>query len=271
MSTQQRIIDTLEGGIPLKGESGENISTQNPLPTNGDSIYVKDLDLPNCSAAGFTGGTVSDLFNSLSTTLTNATTDNPKTIIIALKRAVSCTGLSIGDANGGTHSNVKIEVLRGGNTYTTVRDGSASAIPFNSRFYSISTTAGNDTISPLAATKFRITFNTTSTVSVSNIFINKVLERQSSLIGLKPDGATTFIGATRNSNLRVSVQEYGDTPSIDPFARLRTAEPFTIFDSKQLHDKQPLFWDEKIGGSATSVHSSVNAETKMSVTANAAS
>jgi hypothetical protein len=72
--------------------------------------------------------------------------------------------------------------------------------------------------------------------------------------------------ATNSGNFKVSVHEYGDTPSIDAFARLRISEPFTIFDSKQLHDKQPLFWDEELGGSATSTHSSINAETALTVT-----
>lgn len=48
------------------------------------------------------------------------------------------------------------------------------------------------------------------------------------------------------------------------------AEPFTIFDSKQLHDKQPLLWDEEItdtSGNATSIHSVVDAATTMHVEA----
>ena len=59
-----------------------------------------------------------------------------------------------------------------------------------------------------------------------------------------------------------------DTPSIDAFARLRTSEPYTIFDSKQLYDKLPLLWDEEItdgGGTPTSVHSTTNAEVAMTV------
>jgi hypothetical protein len=255
--------------VKLKDCDDNEVCVQYPLSVDGDSVYVKDIDLDTSTTTGFTGGTVEDLFNSLTTTLTNSTASNPKTIIINLNRIVSCTGISVGDTNGGTHSNIKIEALRGGDTYTTLRDNSTSAIAFNSRFYSISTTAGNDTISPVSVSGFKITFNTTNTIALSHITINKVQERQSSLIGLKDDGITTYIGATNNSNLKVSVQEYGDTPAIDAFDRLRTSEPFTIFDSKQLHDKQPLFWDESLGGSATSVHNSANASVEMDVTASA--
>ena len=85
------------------------------------------------------------------------------------------------------------------------------------------------------------------------------------------DPTDTFVNfqATRNGNFRVAIEEYGDTPAIDAFSRLRISEPFTLFDSKQLHDKQPLFWDEELGGSATSVHAPVDATTTLTVTASA--
>jgi len=89
------------------------------------------------------------------------------------------------------------------------------------------------------------------------------------ITGENPTGNFINFQATKAGNFKVSLEEYGDTPSIDAFDRLRVSEPFTIFDSKQLHDKQPLFWDESIGGSATSVHISADADVVMSVTASA--
>jgi hypothetical protein len=260
-------VQITPGNNPSQG--GNPVDEQNPLSTNGDSVYEKDLDLTNSTSVDFVGGTVADLFNDLNSQLVNSTSNNPKTIVIAFNRAVSSSGIAFGDTNGGTHKGVKVEAQRGGSTWFTLNDNSSSVIPFDSRFYSFSVSAGNEVIGIVSFTKLRITFNTTDTVSLSNIIISKNQDRITSLQGLKPDGTTTFIGATNNSNLRVSVQEYGDTPAIDAFARLRTSDPLTIFDSKQLHDKQPLFWDEAIGGSATSVHSTANAEVKMSVTASA--
>lgn len=89
------------------------------------------------------------------------------------------------------------------------------------------------------------------------------------ITGLRPDGTFGNAGVTSKDNLKVSLDEYGDTPAIDAFDRLRVSTPYTLFDSKQLHDKQPLFWDEELGGSATSTHNPTNACTEMSVTANA--
>lgn len=89
------------------------------------------------------------------------------------------------------------------------------------------------------------------------------------ITGENPTGNFVNFNATRLGNFKVSIDEYGDTSSIDAFARLRISQPYTLFDSKQLHDKQPLFWDEITAGSATSVHNSTNSNTVMTVTASA--
>ena len=59
----------------------------------------------------------------------------------------------------------------------------------------------------------------------------------------------------------------GDSASADAFGRGRFSQPFTIFDSKQLHDSQPYLWDDQeTSGSGTgSTHSSVRASTTLSV------
>lgn len=59
---------------------------------------------------------------------------------------------------------------------------------------------------------------------------------------------------------------------VDSFGRQRVSNPFTIFDSKQISDNQPLFWDEQeVSGSGTSsVYNSNRASTTMSVAANTA-
>lgn len=62
----------------------------------------------------------------------------------------------------------------------------------------------------------------------------------------------------------VAQQGYGSV-LYDAFGRLRVSEPHTLFESKQLYDKAPMFWDEQLTGGATSVHYPVDAETLMSV------
>lgn len=58
-----------------------------------------------------------------------------------------------------------------------------------------------------------------------------------------------------------------DGAMVTAFGQLRVAEPFSIFDSKQLSDNQPLFWDDKeTNGSGTgSSHSTNTSSTTLSV------
>jgi len=65
----------------------------------------------------------------------------------------------------------------------------------------------------------------------------------------------------------VTVNGYGDSASIDAFARLRVSNPVTIFDSKQIFDNAPLFWDDQevSGSGTTSTHSTAEARTQLAV------
>lgn len=90
---------------------------------------------------------------------------------------------------------------------------------------------------------------------------------KSILSGKNPAGSFINFQATRNGNFKVAVDEYGDTASIDAFSRLRTSHPYTLFDSKQLYDNSPLFWDQVLGGTAASAHSTADARTRLTVAA----
>lgn len=74
---------------------------------------------------------------------------------------------------------------------------------------------------------------------------------------------------TNLRNVKVSLQ---DTVQLDAFGRLRVSNPVTIFDSKQIFDNQPLFWDDsEVSGTGTSSSYNQNAaRTRLSVTASTA-
>ena len=63
-----------------------------------------------------------------------------------------------------------------------------------------------------------------------------------------------------------------DGPNFDAFARLRVSNPETIFDSKQIHDNQPLFWDDQVisGSGGSSTWNQNTASTVLSVAATTA-
>lgn len=65
---------------------------------------------------------------------------------------------------------------------------------------------------------------------------------------------------------------YSNTSNLDAFARLRVCNPKTLFESKQIYDNQPLFWDELLesGASITSAHSPDTASTVITSTLNTA-
>ena len=66
-----------------------------------------------------------------------------------------------------------------------------------------------------------------------------------------------------NNKVFVTSQEL----NLDAFARLRISNPKTIFDSKQIVDSQPLFWDDQqvSGASTTSTHNTNQASTTLAV------
>lgn len=52
---------------------------------------------------------------------------------------------------------------------------------------------------------------------------------------------------------------FQDGPSVDAFGRLRTSNPFTLFDAKQAFDNLPNLWDDQeVSGSGTSSNHSVD-------------
>jgi len=61
--------------------------------------------------------------------------------------------------------------------------------------------------------------------------------------------------------------KYQDSGNLDAFARLRMSQPETIFDSKQLSDKQALFWDDQLisGSGGASTFNTNQASTTLSV------
>lgn len=233
-----------------------DVDVQHPLPSDGDSIYEKDIDINKSSSINFSGNIV-DLFNSLDSVVTNTTSENPKTIKVSLNRTIYSSSIGLGCSDLlSNFSNIVIKLLGSGDVVRDTVDNSLDNTKYNSKLIEFSPSAFNG---------FIIEFHTEDPVCLSNVTSRKSIQTDSRIQGLNPLGKVVNFQATQAGNFKVSVEEYGDTPSIDAFARLRVSNPFTLFDSKQLHDKQPLFWDEVIGGNATSTHVANDANVEMEV------
>lgn len=57
----------------------------------------------------------------------------------------------------------------------------------------------------------------------------------------------------------------GDSAQLDAFGRLRTSNVFSVFESENIYDKQPLFWNEDTTGTASATHQSNEASVELSV------
>jgi hypothetical protein len=109
----------------------------------------------------------------------------------------------------------------------------------------------------------------TGSVSVSNFPdpINVNLA-QDSLAAPIDVNVTNQISEPLSVNLAGAI-EPGGQPVLDAFGRWRTSNPFTLFDSKQLHNKLQFFYDEVLNGTATSTFAPGDGSTVLSVSANA--
>lgn len=237
----------------------QNISRINPMPVNGDLVYPHDLSLTYSNMYTFSGSVI-DLFDDMYSVVTDTTATNPKKIDIYFVRPIQTATIGVG-TNSGSISNTVIKYgFIGVPGDITLLDESADA---TAKTFVVAPS------SPIGLSYIKLEFHTGNTITISNVAMGTNRAVTAQLKGVTKDNEVIDIGATTGGNLKVSLQEYGDTPAIDAFDRLRVSHPYTIFDSKQLWDDQPLFFDENLGGSATSTHSTVHARVQLAVTASA--
>lgn len=99
--------------VNIQDEDGNYICVQNPLPTDGDSVYCKDIDLTNSSIGNFTGA-ICDLFDDYTNTNIAASLGgggaNPKSFLVVLKRPIISSTIGIGSPNTSI-SNAKLTLF----------------------------------------------------------------------------------------------------------------------------------------------------------------
>ena len=192
--------------VRLKVIDGE-VGVQNPLPTDGDSVYSKDIWAEQSISNNFSG-VITDLFDNLHTQMINTSSDNPKELFIHFNRTIVSNAIGIGSAISGDFSNVKIEIINSGSVATTVIDESVSNTKYTSRTFQLPITAGFNAL--------KITFHTADTITLSNCVILKTRAVVSRLQAAKPDNTITDINATTGGNLKVSMEEFDETFYTNP-------------------------------------------------------
>lgn len=84
--------------------------------------------------------------------------------------------------------------------------------------------------------------------------------------GKKPDNTYAIPNLDSNGNL-ITTPGLANAFSLDAFYRQRVSNPQTIFDSKQVADSQPLFWDDQqtSGAGTSSTYNTNKASTTIAV------
>lgn len=235
-----------------------NIEIHNPMPMAGTQLYPQDVNLTHSDQGNFSGS-LNDLLDDRWTPIVDSTATNPKILKYEFERPLQTSIIGLVTETG-SFSNTVIKYGLSTTPDFTLLDESADS---TAKTFLIAPSA------PITLNRLIFEFHTANTITLTGMNLAKSQNSIAQIQGQTNDGEVIAIGATTGGNLKVSLREFGDTAAIDAFARLRVSNPFTIVDSKQLHDKQPLFFDESTGGSATSTHSVADARTRLTVTASA--
>jgi hypothetical protein len=258
-SSIEELNDVLVGLIKTSTLSessvgGEPINVQNPMPTDGDSVYIKDVDFANSDFTDWTGDSEQLFQSPFSTSITNSTANNPKQIVLAFSRTMNALQIGFGENNGGDFSNLKISLLGSGGTTRSIFDESTD----NTKRTSRNAEFENELFNSLL-----IEFYTADPVSLSNITIQKARYNTTQIQGIKPNGEFSTVNTNILGNLLVSLDEQKDA-----FGRLKTAEPYTIFDSSLTTSvSDSLFWSELINGTASSAYDRDSSKKTLAVAA----
>ena len=202
----EKFVETEDGKTAVRttaviiSPDGDEVSVQHPIPTDGDSIYVKDLDLSVSDNYNFSGS-VTDYFDSLTTINNDVTANSPKQIKLWFKRTIYSDAVAFGCNDlAQNFSNIKVELLGSGEVVRKTIDESADNTKYNSKVIQFDPTALNGII---------ISFVTTDAVCLSNINVRKNIPVEARIQALTDDGVLVNIEATDSGNLKVANVEDG--------------------------------------------------------------
>lgn len=176
------------------------VSSNNPFPTDGDSVYAKDIDTSKSNLGNFQSQ-ITDLFDDYSSSVVDSTTNNPKTLSIYLKRPIETSKIGFGSLTG-TFSNVKILLKDLAGNVREVVDDSNNNTKYTSNLYYFH---------PTAFIEAEIQFHTSDPIELTGAYIPKEIHTTTQLRALRPDGTETYIDATNGGNLKISLEEFDGT------------------------------------------------------------
>ena len=186
--------------IALQSGDGDTVNVQHPLPTDGDSIYAKDVNIDESDMYDFDGN-IADFFDNLLTSSVDTTINNPKQIKCWFKRSIYSSAIGLGcHGDSGDFSNVRLKLLGSGDAIRQTIDLSADDTKYTSLLIEFTPDVFNG---------FLLEFLTEDSVCLSNITSRKDSRVDAQLKAQLSDGTMVHIGATDSKNLRVTDAESG--------------------------------------------------------------
>jgi hypothetical protein len=204
------------------------VSVENPFPTDGDSVYTKDVlsTVPDVGAIFENLGTVDNV--------------GPYSFYISFKRIVYASAIGIGcnDIAAGFGQSITVELLGSADEPRAIVQSTTGNV--RSRLVEFT---------PAAFKALRITFNDNTQIKVTGLTIRKEIAVESHIQGRDVDGKVRNIQSSRLGSLHVRLEEYQG----DAFGRLRVSEPYTEFDNSLTSPMaDSFFWSELPVGVGTS-------------------
>ena len=168
----------------------QDVDVQHPFPTDGDSVYEKDIDIKRSSIGGFSGAVV-DLFNDANNTIIDASSANIKSYTIYFKRPLTTSEITLAAGLSGNFSNAKLYLYDiAGNQLLSI-DNSTDNTKYTKYVF-------NNV--PQTFIGYKVEFHTTDTVCMAFNYIHKSIDVQASLKAIDTDtGLLTDIKAVENS------------------------------------------------------------------------
>jgi len=144
---------------------GKEISSQNPLSVDGDSVHAKDVDISRSILGNFLGA-ATDFFDDLHSENLDNTLNNPKLLTIHFHRTLVTPIIGIGSTEGGSFSNVKVIGILSGEIEVVLADFTDDNTNRTTQYFEFPNAGLN---------AFRLEFHTTDPISITNIYIPKLV------------------------------------------------------------------------------------------------
>lgn len=163
-------LNDIISGIPIK-TLGSVVSVQNPLPTDGDSVYLKDIDVSRSILNGFSG-VITDLFDDPSSNIVESSGTDPKSYTVYFNRPLTTSEITIASGLTGDFSNVKLFLYDIAGNELLSLDNSADDTKYTKYVF-------NNV--PQTFLGYKVEFHTIDTISVAFNYIHKSIDTQTNL------------------------------------------------------------------------------------------